>query len=103
MARDQPGSSRTAVVIIATQARSTALGMLPCCRAASRRRGVAGITRTEASAIGSPEVEALFQRCLNQAAESAGPGVGAEIHGTQEHERGKGLKQSGAGSERHRP
>ena len=45
------GSSSVAVPAVATHAGSAAVGIAPWRRAASRRRGVAGITRSESSAI----------------------------------------------------
>jgi hypothetical protein len=47
----QMGSSSVAVPAVATHAGSAAVGIAPWRRAASRRRGVAGITRSESSAI----------------------------------------------------
>jgi len=45
------GASATAVSTAASHAGSDESGIMPCCRAASRRRGVAGIVRSDASDI----------------------------------------------------
>ena len=49
VARAQPGSSITTTAALATQASPAAAGIAPCRRAASRRRGVAGIVRSAES------------------------------------------------------